>query len=72
MAAFVVVLKVDPATQAVQPVFTVTVQVLLLLVPAEQTVQGVHVAALVIVQKVDPATQDEHALFTVVEQAVDA
>ena len=62
----------DPAIQAVHPVFTVTVQVLLLLVPAAQTVQGVHVAALVIVLKVDPATQDEHALFTVVEQAVDA
>ena len=49
VAAFVVVLKVDPATQAVHPVFTVTVHVLLLLVPAAQTVQGVQVTALVVV-----------------------
>jgi hypothetical protein len=49
VAALVVVLKVDPATQAVHPVFTVVVQVLLLLVPAAHTVQGVQDAALVIV-----------------------
>ena len=41
-AAFVVVLYVDPATQAVHPVFTVTVHVLLLRVPAAQTVHAVH------------------------------
>ena len=49
VAALVVVLKVDPATQAVHPVLAVTVQVLLLLVPAAHTVQGVQDAALVIV-----------------------
>ena len=72
VAAFVVVLYVDPATQAVHPVFAVVVQVELLLVPAAQTVQGVQVAALVVVLKVEPATHDEQALFTVVEQGVDA
>ena len=49
VAALVIVLKVDPATQAVQPVFVVVVQVLLLHVPAAQTVQAVHAAALVVV-----------------------
>ena len=72
VAAFVVVLYVEPATQAVHPVFTVVVQVLLLRVPAAHTVQGVHAAALVIVLKVEPAKHDEQALFTVVEQGVDA
>ncbi len=66
------VLYVEPATQAVHPVFTVVVQVLLLRVPAAQIVQGVHAAALVIVLKVEPAKHDEQALFTVVEQGVDA
>ena len=66
------VLYVDPATQATHPVFTVIVQVVLLLVPAAQTVQAVQVAALVVVLYVDPATQELHTLFTVVEQAVDA
>lgn len=72
VAAFVVVLYVEPAMQAVHPVFAVVVQALLRLVPAAHTVQGVHAAALVIVLKVDPAMHDEQALFTVVEQAVDA
>ena len=49
VAAFVVVLNVEPATQVVHPVFAVVVQDELLLVPAAQTVQGVHVAALMIV-----------------------
>ena len=49
VAAFVVVLYVEPATQAVHPVFTVVVQVALLRVPAAQIVQGVHTAALVVV-----------------------
>jgi hypothetical protein len=49
VAALVVVLKVDPATQAVHPVLAVTVQVVLRLVPAAQTVQAVQVAAFVIV-----------------------
>jgi hypothetical protein len=42
VAALVVVLNVDPATQAVHPVFTVTVQVLLLRVPAAHVLQVVH------------------------------
>ena len=67
-----VVLKVDPATQAVHPVFVVLVQVALLLVPAAQTVQAVQAAAFMVVLKVEPATQDVQTLFTVVEQAVDA
>ena len=49
VAAFVVVLKVDPATQAVHPVLAVVVQVALLLVPAAQTVQAVQATALVVV-----------------------
>ena len=49
-AAFVVVLKVDPATQAVHPVFVVVVQVALLRVPAAQTVQAEHTLFAVAVQ----------------------
>ena len=49
LAAFVVVLKVVPATQDVQPVFTVIVQVPLFHVPAAQTVHAVQTAALVVV-----------------------
>jgi hypothetical protein len=56
---------VVPAIQAVHPVFAVTVQVLLLRVPAAQTVQAVHVAAFVVVLKVDPATQAVHPVFAV-------
>ena len=49
VAAFVIVLKVDPATQAIHPVLAVVVQVALLRVPAAQTVQAIHVAAFVVV-----------------------
>ena len=49
VAAFVVVLYVDPATQATHPVLAVIVQVVLRLVPAAQTVQGVQIAAFVVV-----------------------
>ena len=63
-------LKVEPATQAVQPVFTVVVQVLLLRVPAAQTVQAVQAAAFVVVLKVEPATQAVQALFAVTVHAV--
>jgi hypothetical protein len=49
VAAFVVVLYVDPATQAIHPVLAVTVQVVLRLVPAAQTVHAVQIAALVVV-----------------------
>ena len=52
-AAFVVVLKVVPATQAVQPVFARAVQVLLLHVPAAHTVQAVHTLFVVTVHAVD-------------------
>ena len=53
VAALVVVLKVDPATQAVHPVFARAVQVLLLRVPAAQTVQAVHTLFVVTVHAVD-------------------
>ena len=43
------VLNVDPAIQAVHPVFAVVVQVALLRVPAAQTVQAVQAAAFVVV-----------------------
>ena len=49
VAAFVVILNVDPATQAIHPVLAVVVQVALLRVPAAQTVQAIHVAAFVVV-----------------------
>jgi len=49
VAAFVVVLNVDPATHAVHPVLAVVVQVALLRVPAAQTVQAVQVTAFVVV-----------------------
>ena len=49
VAAFVVLLKVDPATHAVQPLFTVVVHAVETRVPAAQVVQAVHVAAFVIV-----------------------
>ena len=66
------VLYVEPATQAVHPVFARLVQVVLLRVPAAQTVHAVQVAAFAVVLYVEPATQAVQALFTVVEQAVDA
>ena len=49
VAAFVVVLYVDPATQAVHPVFVVVVHMVLLRVPAAQTVQAEQIAAFVVV-----------------------
>ncbi len=49
VAAFVVVLKVEPATQAVHPVFAVVVQAVLLRVPAEHVEQVVQVAAFIVV-----------------------
>ena len=49
MAAFVVVLKVDPATQAVQALFTVVEHAVETRVPAAQVVHAVQVAALVVV-----------------------
>ena len=72
VAALVVVLYVDPATQATHPVFAVVVQVAERRVPAAHVVQAVHEAALVVVLKVDPATQAVHPLFTDTVQAVDA
>jgi len=72
VAALVVVLKVDPATQAVHPVLAVVIQVVERRVPAAQTVHAVQVAALVVVLYVEPATQAVHARFVVIAQAVDA
>ncbi len=72
VAAFVVVLYVDPATQDVHPVFAVVVHVVVRLVPAAHMVQAVHSGAFVVVLKLDPAIQALHALFVVTVQAVDA
>jgi len=72
VAAFVVVLYVDPAIQAVHPELAVVVQVNDLYVPAAHTVQAVQDAAFVVVLNVDPATHAVHALFVVTVQAVDA
>ena len=49
VAAFVVVLNVDPATHAVHPVLAVVVHVALLRVPAVQTVQAVQATAFVVI-----------------------
>jgi hypothetical protein len=49
LAAFVVVLNVDPAIQDVHALFTVVEHAVETRVPAAQTVQAVQVAALVIV-----------------------
>ena len=53
VAAFVVVLYVDPTIQAVHPVFARAVQVALLRVPAGHTVQAEHTLFVVTVQAVD-------------------
>ena len=49
VAAFVVVLKVDPATHAVQPLFTVVVHAVETRVPGKHVLQAVQLAALVVV-----------------------
>ncbi len=49
LAAFVVVLKVEPATHAVQPLFTVVVHAVETRVPAVQVVQAMQLTALVVV-----------------------
>jgi hypothetical protein len=72
VAAFVVVLYVDPATQAVHPVLAVVVHVVVRRVPAAHMVQAVHSGAFVVVLKLDPAIQALHTLFVVTVQAVDA
>ena len=72
VAALVVVLYVDPATQATHPVFAVVVQAVDRRVPAAQTVHAVHDAALIIVLNVDPAMQAVHPLLTDTVQAMDA
>ena len=53
VAALVVVRYVDPATQAVHPVFDRAVQVALLRVPAGHAVQAEHTLFDVTVQAVD-------------------
>jgi hypothetical protein len=53
VAAFVVVLYVEPATQEVHPVFASTVQVAVLLVPAGQAEHAEHTLFVVMVQAVD-------------------
>ena len=49
VAAFVVLLNVEPATQAVHALFTVVEHAVETRVPAAQILQAVHVAALVVV-----------------------
>ena len=53
VAAFVVVLKVDPATQAVQPLFTVAVHVEETRVPAGQMLHAVQTRFVETVHAVD-------------------
>ena len=52
-AALVMVLYVEPATQATHPVFARAVQVVERLVPAAQTVQAEHTLFVVTVQAID-------------------
>ena len=61
----------DPATQAVQARFVVTVQAVEAYVPAAQVAHVVQEAALVVVLYVDPATQETHPVFARAVQAVD-
>ena len=49
VAAFVVLLNVEPAMQAVQALFTVIEHAVETRVPAAQTVQALQVTALVVV-----------------------
>ena len=49
VAAFVVLLKVDPATQAVQALFTVVEHAVETRVPGEQAVHAVQLTAFVVV-----------------------
>jgi hypothetical protein len=49
VAAFVVLLKVDPAIQAVQPLFTVVVHTVDTRVPGKHVLQAVQLTALVVV-----------------------
>ena len=72
VAALVTVLYVDPATQAMQPVFAVVVHKVDRRVPAAHTVQAVQAAELATVLNVDPATHAVHIRFVVTVQAVDA
>jgi len=72
VAALVVVLKVEPATQDVHALFTVVVHAVDTRVPAAQVVQAVQLTALVTVLYVDPATQAVQPLFTETEHAVEA
>ena len=53
VAAFMVVLYVDPATHAVHPVFARAVQVALLLVPAGHAEHAKHTLFVVTVHAVD-------------------
>ena len=50
IAAFIVVLKVDPATQDIHPVFAVVVQTVLLRLPAGHVEQAAHALFVVAVQ----------------------
>ncbi len=49
LAAFVVLLKVDPATHAVQALFTVIEHAVETRVPGKHVLQAVHVTAFVVV-----------------------
>ena len=53
VAAFVVLLYVDPATQAVQPLFTVAVHIVETRVPAGQMLHAVQTRFVDTVQAVD-------------------
>ena len=72
LTALVVVLKVEPATQDVQALFTVVEHAVETRVPAAHVLHAVQLAAFVTVLKVEPATQAVQALFVVAEHAVDA
>ena len=72
LTALVVVLKVEPATQDVQALFTVVEHAVETRVPAGQVVHAVQLTAFVVVLYVEPVMQAVQTLFTVIEQAVDA
>ena len=61
----------EPATQAVQALFTVVEHAVETRVPAAQTVHAVQLAAFVVMLNVEPATQDGQTVFAKAVQTVD-
>jgi hypothetical protein len=66
---FAAIVKVEPATQGVQVLWTVVVQSTNISVPAAQVAHDAHAALPVVVLKV-PAEQELHPVFAAVGEPV--